>query len=188
MSSRAARIGFALIVAAGLVLGLSPAAGAATATPSGTAGQHNQKFTVAVTGMRPNGPIVIASDVPRQFIGPLAFTDGAGNGTLEAVIADFIPCGNQRILVAGLRPGSTTQTLADLVIVEFRIQVVCAAPAPPPAPPGPSRPPNPGDSKNCSDFRTQAEAQAWFDTYYPHYGDVARLDGDNNGKACESLP
>lgn len=50
-------------------------------------------------------------------------------------------------------------------------------------------PPNPGDSKNCSDFSTQAEAQAWFDLYYPHYGDIARLDGsDNDQIACENLP
>ena len=49
-------------------------------------------------------------------------------------------------------------------------------------------PPNPGNSRNCSDFSTQAEAQEWFDTYFPHYGDVARLDGDGDGEACESLP
>ncbi len=30
--------------------------------------------------------------------------------------------------------------------------------------------------------------KAWFNTYYPYYGDVARLDGDHNGIACESLP
>ena len=51
-----------------------------------------------------------------------------------------------------------------------------------------SRPSNPGNSRNCSDFRTQREAQAWFETYRTHYGDVARLDGDNDGRACESLP
>ncbi|MEX1207449.1 MAG: excalibur calcium-binding domain-containing protein [Acidimicrobiia bacterium] len=49
-------------------------------------------------------------------------------------------------------------------------------------------PNNPGDSKNCGDFPTQREAQAWFDKYYPYYGDVARLDADNDGIACESLP
>ncbi len=61
--------------------------------------------------------------------------------------------------------------------------------------PGPSAgttstevPPDPGNSKNCPDFSTQAEAQEWFDTYFPHYGDVARLDGDGDGEACESLP
>lgn len=67
------------------------------------------------------------------------------------------------------------------------------APSNPPAPgptPGPtqSKPANPGDAKNCSDFSTQREAQAWFDYYYPHYGDVARLDADGDLIACESLP
>ena len=49
-------------------------------------------------------------------------------------------------------------------------------------------PPNPGNTKNCSDFSTQAEAQSWYDTYFPHYGDVARLDADGDGEVCESLP
>ena len=49
-------------------------------------------------------------------------------------------------------------------------------------------PPNPGNSKNCADFLTQREAQDWFDRYYPYYGDVARLDRDGDGFACEALP
>jgi len=52
-------------------------------------------------------------------------------------------------------------------------------------------PDNPGNSKNCSDFSTYTEAKTWFDIYFPHYGDVARLDGDdgdNDGEPCESLP
>ena len=49
-------------------------------------------------------------------------------------------------------------------------------------------PENPGNTKNCSDFATQAEAQEWFDTYFPLYGDVALLDTNNNGVACERLP
>lgn len=47
---------------------------------------------------------------------------------------------------------------------------------------------NPGDVRNCSDFTTWAAAQAWFDEYYPYYGDIARLDGDGDGIACQSLP
>ncbi len=43
--------------------------------------------------------------------------------------------------------------------------------------------------KDCSDFATQAQAQAWFDS---HGGspskDVGGLDSDHDGKACESLP
>ena len=49
-------------------------------------------------------------------------------------------------------------------------------------------PPNPGNTKNCGDFSTWAEAQAWYDLYYPHYGDIGELDGDGDGTACESLP
>lgn len=68
--------------------------------------------------------------------------------------------------------------------------VVCAAPPPvgTPVSPAPTRPANPGDDKNCSDFPTQAAAQAYFNRYYPDYGDVSKLDQDNNGVACESLP
>lgn len=54
--------------------------------------------------------------------------------------------------------------------------------------PPPSQPSNPGDTKNCTDFNNQREAQAWFNYYYPYYGDVAKLDGNNDGRACESLP
>ena len=47
--------------------------------------------------------------------------------------------------------------------------------------------PNPGDSKNCADFGTYEEAKEWYDKYFPLYGDVARLDGNNDGIPCESL-
>ena len=49
-------------------------------------------------------------------------------------------------------------------------------------------PDNPGDTKNCLDFETYQEAKTWFDTYFPYYGDVARLDGDGDEEPCESLP
>lgn len=68
----------------------------------------------------------------------------------------------------------------------------CAPPPVDPGPgpgPGPTPPPsNPGDTKNCSDFGSWGAAQSWFQTYYPYYGDVAKLDGDNDGIACEGLP
>ncbi|PPH96905.1 hypothetical protein C5C95_13050 [Rathayibacter sp. AY1B7] len=60
-----------------------------------------------------------------------------------------------------------------------------AAPAPAPAP-GPGRPAYPGDAVNCDDFPDQASAQRYFDLYYPYYGDVAGLDRDDDGFACES--
>ena len=51
----------------------------------------------------------------------------------------------------------------------------------------PTAPDSPGDTKNCSDFTTQAAAQAWFDHYFDLFGDIAKLDQDNNQVACESL-
>lgn len=53
---------------------------------------------------------------------------------------------------------------------------------------GGGAPANPGNSKDCGDFTYQRDAQAWFDFYYPYYGDVAQLDSDNDRVACESLP
>jgi len=49
-------------------------------------------------------------------------------------------------------------------------------------------PGNPGDSKNCSDFDSWDDAQEWYEKYFPYYGDIAGLDADNDGIACESLP
>ena len=46
---------------------------------------------------------------------------------------------------------------------------------------------NPGDTKNCGDFANWRDAQNWFEKYYARYGDVAKLDGNNDGVACESL-
>jgi len=42
------------------------------------------------------------------------------------------------------------------------------------------------DDKDCSDFETQPEAQAFFEAHQP--GDPHRLDGNGDGEACESLP
>lgn len=51
----------------------------------------------------------------------------------------------------------------------------------------PTVPADPGNTVSCSDFATWQDAQDWFDTYAPHYGDVALLDINNNGVACEKL-
>ena len=45
------------------------------------------------------------------------------------------------------------------------------------------------DAYNCSDFATQQEAQVVFDYCMEQVGtDVHRLDGNNDGVACETLP
>jgi endonuclease YncB( thermonuclease family) len=42
------------------------------------------------------------------------------------------------------------------------------------------------EDRDCSDFDTQAEAQRFFEAEGP--GDRHNLDGDGDGRACESLP
>ena len=63
----------------------------------------------------------------------------------------------------------------------------------PPHPPTNTPPPPTcdcsGDIYNCSDFATQAQAQACYDYCVAQgHGDVHRLDGDGDGIACEWLP
>ncbi len=41
---------------------------------------------------------------------------------------------------------------------------------------------------NCDDFETQEAAQTFFENAGGVSGDVNGLDGDKDGKACESLP
>jgi Excalibur calcium-binding domain len=40
--------------------------------------------------------------------------------------------------------------------------------------------------RDCNDFKTQKQAQRFFKRNQP--GDPHNLDGDNDGRACESLP
>eukprot|EP00956_Cyclotella_meneghiniana_P025822 scaffold54682_cov69-Cyclotella_meneghiniana.AAC.2 len=52
----------------------------------------------------------------------------------------------------------------------------------------PSIPENPGDVKGCSDFQTYEDALSWYETYFPYYGDVAKLDRKGRGVPCSGLP
>jgi hypothetical protein len=55
-------------------------------------------------------------------------------------------------------------------------------------PSGPPARPPPSASVNCSDFPNWAAANAWFQYWYPVYGDIAGLDSNHDGVPCESLP
>ena len=45
-----------------------------------------------------------------------------------------------------------------------------------------------GPDRNCSDFRTQAEAQEFYERAGGPETDPHQLDGNGDGVACESLP
>lgn len=45
-----------------------------------------------------------------------------------------------------------------------------------------------GPDRDCGDFDTQAEAQAFFEAAGGPGSDPHRLDGDRDGIACASLP
>jgi hypothetical protein len=45
-----------------------------------------------------------------------------------------------------------------------------------------------GPDRNCGDFDTQVEAQAFFEAAGGPESDRHRLDGDRDGVACASLP
>lgn len=44
------------------------------------------------------------------------------------------------------------------------------------------------DEYNCDDFKTQPEAQTFYNNAGGLQGDTNRLDGDKNGVACQGLP
>lgn len=135
-----------------------------------------------------------ATDLTQVSSGP--FTDVAGNtheGNINAI--------DQADITSGCNPQGTRYCPSEPVtraqMASFLGRAFGLTPIMPPAAPtttvttttAPSNvPPNPGDVRNCGDFATWPEAQAWFDTYAPHYGDVAGLDADGDGVACESLP
>ena len=52
---------------------------------------------------------------------------------------------------------------------------------------GTPAPTHPGDVRDCGDFATWAAANDYFWTYLPSYGDVARLDSDDDQVPCEGL-
>lgn len=99
------------------------------------------------------------------------------------VINDLQALGTtKRVLLGGMNAlgqGVENLTSCDSLVPPPVIQ--------PPVTP-PSAPANPGDTKNCSDFSTWQAAQDWFNLYYPYYGDVARLDQNNDLIVCETLP
>mmetsp|Transcript_30118 Transcript_30118/g.63430 ORF Transcript_30118/g.63430 Transcript_30118/m.63430 type:complete len:192 (-) Transcript_30118:3609-4184(-) len=122
------------------------------------------------------------------------------SGLLGIVLIDKSTCGIANAATAAKTEVSTTVT--SKVGASLSISTAPAPPSnsylapskasasstPATAPKSNNKLDNPGDVKNCPDFATYREAKEWFDKYYDLYGDVAKLDKNNNGIPCESLP
>jgi len=126
-----------------------------------------------------------ASYDPDGSIISYAWTYGDGNVGIGKTTSHTYSSTTDRTYTAKLTvsdndgaQSSTTRTIT-----------VTAAASPVPSPP-PSAPCNcSGPDLDCSDFSTQAAAQACYDYCKSRgYGDVFGLDRDKDGRACESLP
>ncbi len=135
------------------------------------------------------GAVEIMTDTPPQMLEGLRSTDtgDARRAAMVGYLTAYDLLGEVTVRVAAII-GEEAEALlaADRV---FPAPPISDGPAPETTPTTVTSdaPPNPGNTKNCSDFATHAQAQAWFDTYYPFYGDVAQMDTNGNQVACEAL-
>jgi Excalibur calcium-binding domain len=103
-----------------------------------------------------------------------------------------------RLVCDGQMPLATAQQIIATGWISYAQAHAGSPPAPTPAPtatapssPAPSSggPNKPISEINCSDFSTHDAAQQWFTAHGgSSSNDVAGLDGDHDGVACESLP
>ncbi len=175
----------------------------------------NTDYAVFATAAARRSPVSIVRAAFATISGPARVARGATvvlRGTARPrtrVTVYFRRAGTTRYVARRATTASATGTFrtsyrayrtyayfatADGVHSTARVTRVVARPvtrpaAPrPPAPRTPTRPARPAD-RDCSDFSNQAQAQAFYNRYFPYYGDFARLDGnDNDRRACESLP
>lgn len=150
----------------------------------------------ANTKFCPDDPVT-RGQMAAFLVRAVGYTDDGGGDLFTDDDDSIFESDIDKLATAGVTKGCNPPTNDhycpdDLVkrdqMASFLARALGLAPINPPPPTSTTAPPNPGDTKNCSDFDTWEEAQAWFDTYYPYYGDVAKLDADNNLIACESLP
>jgi len=128
------------------------------------------------------GMIVITSNGVTYTV----MTEWSPTPTVTATPTEIVVHGMFMPIVFRMKPPTPTSTFTP-------VPTSTATPSATPTGSGPPRP-TPrtrcdADVYNCSDFATQADAQAVFDFCWSQgYGDVHRLDADGDGIACESLP
>lgn len=132
---------------------------------SGSATAVTCVYPIRVSSGTPNISELAGASSEFAYVLRARVTDAAG------AITDRPPRGY--VVVEGGNGGTPTPTPGP-------------TPEPTPEPEPEPEPQPPAGDYNCSDFDTQAEAQAVFDAAGP--GDPYGLDADNDGVACESLP
>lgn len=128
----------------------------------------------------------VAGPVPTMTPSLTATATSTGTATHTPTMT-MTPTATGTATMTGTPTATATVTRTPTVTVTATVTRTPTATATKSAPPGCST--CASDVYNCSDFDSQAEAQACFDYCMALVGsDVHRLDADNNGVACESLP
>lgn len=140
---------------------------------------------VAVVGLLLAGLLAVgAADGSGVF---LPMVVGDGNAPPVTSTATTTPTATRQATATATMTRTPTMTATPTKTITPTKTLTPTATATRSAPPGCST--CAADVYNCSDFDTQAEAQSCFDYCVEQVGyDVHRLDADNNGVACESLP
>lgn len=150
------------------------------------------------TGVAINAAVFPSADTVYLAVGT-NYADALAGGALAAATDSPLFIVQQNCVPKSVRDRIVSMSPSTMVLLgstgalsnAVASLTECAPPPPPPAPkptPAPPAPPARPADVDCADFGTWSAAQAWFRKYYPYYGDVARLDADNDGIACEALP
>lgn len=117
----------------------------------------------------PPVPSQLASPAPVASLAPLQVTAESvpsHTPTIQATTS------NKGVIWAVIAVGLAIAMLIGVLMMQNQPETT--TPASPPA------------DMDCPQFASRAEAQTWFDQYFPDYGDIGRLDRDGDGRVCTS--
>jgi micrococcal nuclease len=128
------------------------------------------------------GEVIIAGGFAHEYTydRPYAYLDSFRAAQAWAMV-------NQAGLWSPSTCAGDTTTPADLPVIVAAPEPAVPEPVAPIPPPAMRFDPF-GPDRDCGDFRTHAEAQAFFIAAGGPKTDRHRLDGDHDGIACETLP
>ena len=147
-------------------------------------GSENGDTPLSMSRFKPE-TVVVSAGLNNRYNHPTARALRLYN----AVNADVYRTDLQGTVVVTANQDGTYQVAVDNSLPAQQVQSEPTAPSPSNAD---SSPPTPlaydpqGVDRDCGDFASQAEAQTFFEAAGP--GDPHRLDGNDDGVACESLP